>query len=225
MTDFVLNLFSLEARRLAAAVFFSAAVAGLIGLYTRLLYRRFARSVANRDRFSAVFVPLTITVVIVIACIKSSLALSLGLVGALSIVRFRAAIKEPEELIYLFFCIAMGLALGAAQLLIAAVGVFVFTVFVVIAHRQATRRAQHHLLLTVSGREEAILGQEAGIEALLAQHVEGYEVQRLECDGGFAQFRAAVRFGEQNRISAVVQALRARLPECQVSYVNLDSVT
>ena len=68
--------------------------------------------------------------------VKSSLALSLGLVGALSIVRFRAAIKEPEELVYLFLIIAAGLGCGAGQLEITVVGIifalliiFVYSVF------------------------------------------------------------------------------------------------
>ena len=55
----------------------------------------------------------------VITVVKSSLALSLGLVGALSIVRFRTPIKEPEELIYLFICLSLGLAVGADQRIIA----------------------------------------------------------------------------------------------------------
>ena len=58
---------------------------------------------------------LSITTTIVITVVKFSLALSLGLVGALSIVRFRAAIKEPEELVYLFMIIGIGLASGSAQ--------------------------------------------------------------------------------------------------------------
>jgi len=61
---------------------------------------------------------------IVIMIVKSSLALSLGLVGALSIVRFRAAIKEPEELVYLFLIIAIGLGCGANQLIIITIGIF-----------------------------------------------------------------------------------------------------
>ena len=62
---------------------------------------------------------MSITTTLVITVIKFSLALSLGLVGALSIVRFRAAIKEPEELIYLFLVIGIGLACGANQYIVA----------------------------------------------------------------------------------------------------------
>ena len=64
-----------------------------------------------------------ITTTIVITIVKSSLALSLGLVGALSIVRFRAAIKEPEELVFLFLVIATGLGCGAGQIKITSIGI------------------------------------------------------------------------------------------------------
>merc|ERR1712127_1167791 len=74
--------------------------------------------------FSKNFVVLGVATCIVIMIVKSSLALSLGLVGALSIVRFRAAIKEPEELVYLFLIIAIGLGCGANQLIITIVGIF-----------------------------------------------------------------------------------------------------
>ena len=72
-------------------------------------------------QYSFYFVPLAIITTLVITVIKFSLALSLGLVGALSIVRFRAAIKEPEELVYLFFIIAIGLANGANQFLLSSI--------------------------------------------------------------------------------------------------------
>ena len=78
-----------------------------------------SRSLNDKEHFSEIFVPLAIITTLVITVVKFSLALSLGLVGALSIVRFRAAIKEPEELVYLFFVIGIGLANGANQFLVA----------------------------------------------------------------------------------------------------------
>jgi len=73
--------------------------------------------------FSKNFVILGVTTCIIIVIVKNSLALSLGLVGALSIVRFRAAIKEPEELVYLFLVIAVGLGCGAGQIKVITVGI------------------------------------------------------------------------------------------------------
>ena len=95
----------------------------LLCLIIKLFYIRFSSTLSNRVDFSKNFIILGITTFIIIMIIKNSLALSLGLVGALSIVRFRAAIKEPEELIYLFLVITAGLGCGAGQLKITIVGV------------------------------------------------------------------------------------------------------
>jgi hypothetical protein len=80
-----------------------------------MIYIKFGSSISNKKSFAGNFTLLALTTFLVISIIKSSLALSLGLVGALSIVRFRAAIKEPEELVYLFLCISVGLGFGAEQ--------------------------------------------------------------------------------------------------------------
>ncbi len=95
--------------------FLQLLVAAALSAALAFFYVRFGRSLANRRAFAANFVPITLTTMFVITVVKSSLAMSLGLVGALSIVRFRAAIREPEELIYLFICIALGLGIGANQ--------------------------------------------------------------------------------------------------------------
>jgi hypothetical protein len=90
-------------------------IASAISLALGELYTRFGNSLSNRKLFSKNFMLITATTVLIISIVKTSLALSLGLVGALSIIRFRAAIKEPEELAYLFLAIAIGLGFGANQ--------------------------------------------------------------------------------------------------------------
>ena len=99
-------------------------IAGILGYLLRIVYVKFGSSLNNRSLFSKNFVVLTMTTMFIITIVKSSLALSLGLVGALSIVRFRAAIKEPEELVYLFFIIGIGLANGANQFLVSIICTF-----------------------------------------------------------------------------------------------------
>tara|TARA_B100000767_G_scaffold257366_1_gene265164 strand:+ start:137 stop:829 length:693 start_codon:yes stop_codon:yes gene_type:complete len=98
--------------------------AAVLSFIVHLFYIRFSSTLSNRIEFSKNFVVLGVATCIVIMIVKSSLALSLGLVGALSIVRFRAAIKEPEELVYLFLIIAVGLGCGANQLIVTTVGIF-----------------------------------------------------------------------------------------------------
>ena len=104
----------------------------ILCLILRQLYIKFSSSLSNKDEFSKNFIILGITTCIVITIVKSSLALSLGLVGALSIVRFRAAIKEPEELVYLFLIIAIGLGCGANQLIITSVGIIFALILIMI---------------------------------------------------------------------------------------------
>lgn len=76
-------------------------------------YKKYSRSLGGKTHVGSILPLIGLTVFMVITVVKSSLALSLGLVGALSIVRFRTPIKEPEELGYLFLTIAIGLGFGA----------------------------------------------------------------------------------------------------------------
>lgn len=98
---------------------FSILLSAVLAFLVKFTYVRISKSLNDKEHFSEIFVPLAIITTLVITVVKFSLALSLGLVGALSIVRFRAAIKEPEELVYLFFIIGIGLANGANQFLVA----------------------------------------------------------------------------------------------------------
>ncbi len=101
----------------------SLVTATILSLLIQLFYLKYSSTLSNKFEFSKNFVILGITTTIVITIVKSSLALSLGLVGALSIVRFRAAIKEPEELVFLFLVIATGLGCGAGQIKITSIGI------------------------------------------------------------------------------------------------------
>ena len=81
-------------------------------------YKKFSQSLGGKTHVGSILPLIGLTVFMVIVVVKSSLALSLGLVGALSIVRFRTPIKEPEELGYLFLTIAVGLGFGAGYKII-----------------------------------------------------------------------------------------------------------
>ena len=83
-----------------------------------IIYKNYSAVLSNKKNFSNNLIIISTTTMLIISIVKSSLALSLGLVGALSIIRFRTAIKEPEELSYLFIAIALGLGIGADQLFV-----------------------------------------------------------------------------------------------------------
>ncbi len=199
---------------------------GVLAIYIRSLYRRFGSSIGSRDSFSAVFPMLTAVTVLIIFVVKSSLALSLGLVGALSIVRFRAAIKSPEELVYLFFCIGLGVALGAEHRLLALVAVVVVTLF--IAGRGLLRRgkaAGQNLLLTVSGNAATFFEREEGaLLEVLRRRSSGTTIQRFDLEDGQVQFRASLSLRGLEETTALMAELQSKLPGYQISYMNLESL-
>ena len=115
----------------------------ILSFLIKIIYNKYSLSLSNKDYFSKNFVILGVTTCLVITIVKSSLALSLGLVGALSIVRFRAAIKEPEELVYLFLIIATGLGVGANQVKITILGVLVALIIIIILSFFSQKKIQN----------------------------------------------------------------------------------
>ena len=100
---------------------FSFTLCVLMSFILRYFYIRRSYSLTGKSHIGSILPILSTVVFLVIVVVKSSLALSLGLVGALSIVRFRTPIKEPEELVYLFLSISIGLGYAAGQNLITTV--------------------------------------------------------------------------------------------------------
>lgn len=103
----------------------------LTSLILKYVYEKKSSSLTGKHHVGSIIPLLAVTTFLVISVVKSSLALSLGLVGALSVIRFRTPIKEPEELVYLFLSIAIGLGFGANQILITVV-TFVVIIFSII---------------------------------------------------------------------------------------------
>ena len=127
--DFYLN----EQVQIGLLPFIKSIVAATLLSFTiQLTYLKFSNSLSNKYEFSKIFIILGLATTLVITIVKSSLALSLGLVGALSIVRFRAAIKDPEELVYLFLVIATGLGCGAGQIKITSIGIILALALIII---------------------------------------------------------------------------------------------
>ncbi|MGI9474686.1 MAG: DUF4956 domain-containing protein [Rubripirellula sp.] len=211
---------NISALRLTAYLFF----AGFLALYLRLLYRKCSASPSDTESFSRVFPLLAIITTAVIAVVKSSLALSLGLVGALSIVRFRAAIKDPEELVYLFLCIAVGLSLGAELPLLAIALVAVATCFILIMHLSVNSQRRHRLLLTITGDSDRHFS--SGDHSVLptVEAIAGkYTLQRFDVEDGRGQVRIVLGESNPEKTANIVAELRKRLPDCDLSYVNLNS--
>lgn len=192
-----------------------------IGLHLRLLYDRCVRSEVDAAPISRVFPLLILATAVIISVIKSSLALSLGLVGALSIVRFRAAIKEPEELVHLFICIGIGICLGAEQLALALGATLVVTLVVLVPRIFGARARRHSAVVTVTGAPERLTEAKDGALAVLSELAGPVVLQHFGVQDEDGQLRVLVGRLAPTEGATLMTRLRERLPECELAYVNV----
>ncbi len=197
-------------------------LAGLLALVIRGLYIGFAPVPSNRHAFGNLFPLFTLTTVLVIVVVESSLALSLGLIGALSIIRFRTAIKTPDEVAYLLFCIAVGVALGARQRPLAVAVVVIVCLFVVVHQRLWPRTPDRTLLLIVSGDAERFF-EEHALEQI-PPVVQEFRMQRLEQEGDRIELSAVVTVTGPGGVAQLVADIRKKLPAFQFSFVEADEI-
>lgn len=157
-------------------------LAAVLAYILSMVYVRYGRSLSNRGTFSKNFVMIAMTTMVIITIVKSSLALSLGLVGALSIVRFRAAIKEPEELGYLFLNIAVGLGLGANQRLITVSGFFMIIAVIYLLRFRHDKAEDNSLHLSVSSDNKEAVSLTRIVEVLY-KYTQAIELRRYNESG------------------------------------------
>lgn len=201
------------------AFFLHLALAGLSGWGLGWVYRRYGTSLSNKEGFSQNFVLLCMTTTVIISVVKSSLALSLGLVGALSIVRFRSAIKEPEELIYLFFCIAIGLGFGADQLW-PTLGAILMIVPILIVRGTLHRKKQtQDLLLVLSIPQPSELTLEI-VLSILDNHCSGIHLKRLEENQDRLEMSFVLELQSPQHLAKLKDELRQRQPSLSLQLLD-----
>jgi hypothetical protein len=111
----------------------------------QFVYTRYSDSPTNKKSFSTVFVLFSVSIFLIVTTIKSSLALSLGMVGALSIIRFRTAIKEPEQIIYFLGITGISIAIAAEKEILAVMVVIVFVVSGLFSKRRKEIKVNNNL--------------------------------------------------------------------------------
>ena len=195
------------------------ALAALLAFILGLAYVRFGHTLSNRRAFARNFLLLTLTTTLIISIVKSSLALSLGLVGALSIVRFRAAIKEPEELAYLFLAISIGLGLGANQTAITLVAFVVILGILALRHLIRRRPDQPTLFLTVACPGPEKLSATQILEALRQAGASG-SLKRFDETPELLEVSLVVAFKDVAKLEDFNLRLRALHQGVRLSYLE-----
>jgi uncharacterized membrane protein YhiD involved in acid resistance len=165
--------FSLAASDLTLGrIIFTLIITLLIGLYIFYIYKKTFKGVMYNRSFNISLVIISLVSALIIMTISSDLALSLGMVGALSIVRFRTAIKNPMDIVYMFWSIAVGITAGAGFYITAAAGsLFIGIVLLLLSNGKRGFNTPYLLILhfNPSSSEE--------IEELIKKHLPKYNLK------------------------------------------------
>lgn len=164
------------------------AVALLVGLFIFMIYKKTLTGVLYSDGFALTLVGLSLVTTLVIMAVTSNVVLSLGMVGALSIVRFRTAIKEPVEIVFLFWSLAVGIVIGAGMIPLAIIGSALIGVILLLFANRKIRKQPY--ILVVSCKDEAA---EQRITEILAKVVEYYTVKSKTVNAAGIEFTAELR--------------------------------
>ncbi|BBM87040.1 DUF4956 domain-containing protein [Candidatus Uabimicrobium amorphum] len=220
---FILDIFSLPQKIDFSinSLMISLALGALLSWGLKIHYQRWGSSLSNRVAFSKVFVFITLTTTLIISIVKSSLALSLGLVGALSIVRFRTPVKEPEELAYLFMCIAVGLGLGANQWLATVVASCMIMAITTFSQRQKNDEQSLFLALDWKKSQEVYLNE---LQNVMSNLMIECDLRRFDSHGECEEVVYYVNIKDSEILLKFIDKLKMDFPNIGISFLDKTKI-
>ena len=175
-------------------VLFSLIAAFAVGVFIYWTYRTNYRGVMYNNNFGLTLILMTLITTPVVMCIRDSIQLSMGMVGALSIVRFRTAVKDPLDTAYMFWALTMGILLGAGQFFMAAMTVVGIAALIFLMSRMQFKATNAFLLVIhyVPGLEGQINGVLRGVRVM--------QVKSKTVSRNGAEMTVEVRVDEQDAL-------------------------
>jgi len=183
-----------------------------------LTYEKVAKSLSNRKDFSANFMLLAFTTMLIITIVKSSLALSLGLIGALSIVRFRSAIKEPEELAYLFIAISLGLGLGANQVLIVVVAFIILMIILWGRYLLSKKNTSQNLFISIVSNDNDISIE--SVQGIINKYFRRSQLKRFDNSTGRLELSYIAYTSNANKLEDFRNEVLSTYPKVNLSFLD-----
>ena len=193
---------------------------GLLSYILGKIYIRYGMSLSNRKDFARNFVLLGLATMLIITIVQSSLALSLGLIGALSIVRFRAAIKEPEELIYLFLTIAIGLGMGANQRFKTVIAFIAISLIIWLSSKVSKKTQDKQGYLTISSKKPDLWSIQT-INDLIERGSDDFKLRRFDKMENLLEALFLVTLSDPQAIENIDQELRTKDSSIQIIFANM----
>ena len=164
-----------------------------LGLFIFLVYKKTFSGVMYSSSFGVTLVALTMITTVVILAVTSNVVLSLGMVGALSIVRFRTAIKEPLDIAFLFWSIAVGIVLAAGMIPLAVIGSVVIGLILLVFVNKKSHVNPYIVVLTCADHYSEIKAKE-----FLEKQVQRCVVKSKTAQKGAIELNLEVRMADDN---------------------------
>lgn len=164
-----------------------------LGMLIFLVYKKTFAGVMYSSSFGVTLMALTMITTLVILAVTSNVVLSLGMVGALSIVRFRTAIKEPLDIAFLFWSIAVGIVLAAGMIPLAVIGSVVIGVMLLVFVNRKTHVNPYIVVLQCDGYDS-----ETQARTFLESHAERCAVKSKSARKGLVELNLEVRLKDGN---------------------------
>ena len=204
----------------AADTLIAMVAALVIGMFIFVVYKKTFNSVMYSTGFAMTLVGMTMVTTLVILAVTSNVVLSLGMVGALSIVRFRAAIKEPMEIVYLFWAVAVGIVIGAGMLPLAVIGSAIIGVILILFANKKIHDNPYLLILNCQDENA-----ENTALSVMKEAVKKYAVKSKTVNVQGIEFTAEIRMkdGETafvNRLNEIAGVENATLVSYNGEYMS-----
>ncbi len=198
----------------------------ILSIVLRYHFKKFGSTLSNRDEFSQVCPFVLLTTILIITVVKSSLALSLGLVGALSIVRFRTPIKEPEELAYLFISIAMGLGLGADQTMptLVAGPAILFAMAIFKWTRRDSKNKNLYLSLDLEHFDKKDSDLLDKLNQVIGKHSNLSDLRRMNIRENRLEATYFIDIERSNNLSTIVGEMKSVFPNIAITFIDQNQL-
>ena len=193
----------------------------VIGLFIFVIYKKSFSGIMYSTGFAMSLIGLSLVTTLVIMAVTSNVVLSLGMVGALSIVRFRAAIKEPTEIVFLFWAIAEGIVIGAGMIPLAVIGAVIVGVILVLF---ASRKFHNTPYILIVNCDDETAEQSA--MDIIAKSVDKYIVKSKTVNSAGIELTAEIRVKDNtatsfvNRVNELVGVTGATLVTFNGEYTS-----
>jgi len=201
-------------------VLLALGLAFVIGLFIFLIYKKTYQGVMYSDSFGVSLIAMSMITSLVIIAVTSNVVLSLGMVGALSIVRFRTAIKEPMDIAFLFWAIAVGIVLGAGLLPLAIIGSVIIGIIIVVFSTRKIGDTPYILVVSCENEETESVAYELIKEDAKKSLLKSKSVNKLGIELTYEVRIKDDNTGFVNKISAVDGVTNAVLVSYNGEYMS-----